>query len=206
MKSNILHRLLVEDDGSGLAEYALIVPLFLALTLGVIEYSIIYYHWIMAEKATYHAVRLAVVRPPICAGLPTTNTRFDPSGTNRFGTTCLQAGGPSICASPADLTCVGNLANPTFQEIFADISPMLPAGTPANSVSIRYESADLGFLGGPYVPVISVELSNVQVDYLTPFANLLVVYGAQVVNFGTLTLPPVRATMSAEDLAMGPGA
>jgi len=206
MKSNVLHRFLIEDDGAGLAEFALIIPLFLALTLGVIEYSVIYYQWIIAEKATLHAVRLAAVRPPICAGVPISNTRLDPAGTDRFGTKCSLGGGASICASPADVTCTGNLANPTFAEIFADISPLLPTGTPASSVSIRYESADIGFLGGPYIPVISVELSNIEVSYLTPFANLLIVYGAQVVNFGTIALPPMRATMSSEDLAMGPGA
>jgi Flp pilus assembly protein TadG len=206
MKMTKLHKFIRDERGAGLAEYALIIPLFLALLLVVIEFSFLYYQWVMAEKATHYAVRLAAVRPTICPGLPTTNTRANPGGTERFGEICKPAGGPSICVSPPTVSCTGNTGNATFNEIFTDISPMLPPGTPANAITIRYESADLGFLGGPYVPVVSVELTNVQMNYITPFANLLTVYGAAVQNYGSITLPPMRATLTGEDLAMGPGA
>ena len=188
-----------DQQGGSLVEYAFAIPMALALLLAVFDFGHIYLRWILAEKATHHAARIAAVRPPICPGVPAINDRADPNGTDRFGTPC--AGG--VCASPGTIACDGAPGDPTVDELFADIAPMLPGNpTPAN-LRFTYDFSGIGFLGGPYVPMVAVELQNLTVPYVTPFAQLFRLYGAAGPAFGPLTMPPMRATMPGEDLNQG---
>jgi hypothetical protein len=196
----LIRRLLRDQRGGSLVEYAFAIPMALALLLAVFDFGHIYLRWILAEKATHHAARIAAVRPPICPGVPEINERADPNGAERFGAPC--AGG--ICVNPGAIACDGAGGDPTVDELFADIAPMLPGNpTPAN-LRFTYDFSGIGFLGGPYVPQVSVELQNLTVPYLTPFAQLFRLYGAGGGAFGPLTMPPMRASMPGEDLNQGP--
>jgi len=196
----LIRRFLHDQKGGSLVEYAFAIPMVIAILLAVIDFGHIYLRWILAEKATHHAARIVAVRPPVCPGVPEINERADPNGTERFGTSC--AGG--ICTNPGTIACDGAGGDPTVDELFADIAPMLPgAPTPANLL-FTYDFSGIGFLGGPYVPQVSVELQNLNVAYLTPFGELFRLYGAGGGAFGPLTLPPMRASMPGEDLNQGP--
>jgi Flp pilus assembly protein TadG len=186
-----------DERGSVLTEYAFVIPLFLALLFAVIDFGRIFMVWVLAEKATHHAVRVAAVRPAVCAGVPDLNARAA-GNTDRFGTSCAALSAP--CTSPGPFTCPGNAGNATFAEIFADVAPLLPSGAAPANFSFTYQTTGLGFLGGPYIPTVTVELTGLTINYLTPFAQLLRVYGATGGIFGPLTLPPMRATMPGEDL------
>jgi hypothetical protein len=84
------------------------------------------------------------------------------------------------------------------------IQPLLPNGaTPAN-LQFRYESTGLGFLGGPYVPMTSVSLQNLQHQFILPIGQLFAPWGGAG-GSGAVPLGPLTAAMPGEDLNVGTG-
>jgi hypothetical protein len=63
----------------------------------------------------------------------------------------------------------------------------------------------MGFLGGPYVPVVTVEMEDVTFDFVTPLAGLATIAGATGGSSigSTLTLPSMSVSLPGEDLAQG---
>ncbi len=199
-------RFRTDECGVTLVELAILLPVFLLLFFGLIDFGRMGAEYVMANKAMYQAARIAAVRPPACAGVPNTNTRGAvPVGTipPRFGTLC--SAGATVCASPAPAICAGNIANPTALEIWTTISPLLPnSSTPAN-MQFRYDyDQNLGFLGGPYVPVVTVQLQNLNFQFVTPLAGLANLAGATGSTLpNTVTFPAMSTSLPAEDLAQG---
>jgi Flp pilus assembly protein TadG len=192
------------DEGSVLAEFALVLPLFLVLLMAVIDFGQIYLRWILAEKATALAARFAVVRPPVCPGVPTFNDRT--AGipkTSPFGTTCT-ASFFDLCEDPGTVSCTGaDAVGTTFNDLFDAVGGLLPSTIGPDNINFTYSFANLGFLGGPYVPLVSVELvGDVEVPFITPLGPLF-----QAISGGggldNPALPPMRATLPAEDLLEG---
>lgn len=198
-----------KQDGTALVELGIVMPLFLLIFFGLIDFGRFGAEHTMAEKATSLAARIAVVRPPACAGVPTINARGPvANGTTppRFGTKCNA--GANVCAAPATVTCAGNPGDPTVSEIWSAISGLLPkSATPAN-LSFSY-SADgqLGFLGGPYVPIVTVELQNLNFQFATPLSGLAAMAGGggSGVPGSTLPFPAMSVSLPAEDLNNGIG-
>ena len=192
-----------DETGAVLVEFAVVLPLFLILLFTVIDFGQIYFRWILAEKATHIAARLAVVRPPICAGVPTFNDRTP--GLPKvlpFGTSCGAAAG--LCADPGPVTCTGDAAvGEGFDDIIGAVGGFLPAAVEPANIRMTYSFADLGFLGGPYVPLVTVELvGDVDVPFITPLGRLLqAFYGGN--GLDDPTMPSMRATLPAEDLIEG---
>lgn len=187
-----------------LVEFALVLPLFLVLLMAVIDFGQIYLRWILAEKATALAARFAVVRPPVCPGVPTFNDRTPGiPRTSPFGTACT-ASFFDLCDDPGTITCTGgNAVGDTFDDLFDAVDGLLPATIAPENIRFTYSFANLGFLGGPYVPLVSVELvGDVDVPFITPLGPLLqAFYGGG--GLDDPTLPPMRATLPAEDLLEG---
>lgn len=168
------------EQGATLVEFALVVPLFLMLAFGVIDFGRLGFSYVMAQKATERAVREAVVRSPVCAGLPQTNARGATSellSTYRFGTSCQSD--PQLCNDPGTFMCTAAEGSATGTEIFAQIEALLPTNaTPANLQFTYAFDSNLGFLGGPYTPLVTVELRDLDFEFVTPIgalANLLMV-------------------------------
>jgi hypothetical protein len=195
-------RVLVRDERGGpLAEFALVIGLLFVVGIFIFEITRFSMRAAMAEYATQLAVRIAAVRPPICAGVPEFNERATGS-TARFGTMCSDPSAP--CATVATQTCAGTAGNAVVDEIFGTIQPLLPLGaTPAN-LQFTYEPTGLGFLGGPYVPMTSVSLQNLQHDFILPLGQLFAPWGGAG-GAGTVALGPLTATMPGEDLNVGTG-
>lgn len=197
------------EDGAMLVEYVFALMFFLLLLFAVIDFARLSFHNVAANRAMHVAARVAAVRPPACAGVPTVNTR-GPLAQNevapRFGTRCNA--GSNICSNPGVVTCAGSVGNATSAEIWALVSGTLPNGsTPANlKYSYSYDS-DLGFLGGPFTPLVTVELQNVTFQFVSPLAALVTLAGgAANANPGsTISLASMSVTMPGEDLAQGGG-
>jgi hypothetical protein len=177
------------------------------LLFGLIDFGRMGAEYMMAEKAMQRAVRIAVVRPPACAGVPQSHTRGAvPNGTAPppFGTKC--SAGASICANPGVITCSGNANDPTTSEIWSQISAMMPASaTPANlQFSYGFDSS-LGFLGGPYTPVVTVEIQNLNFQFATPLSALAAFAGdtSGATPGATLPFPGMSVSLPGEDLAAG---
>jgi Flp pilus assembly protein TadG len=197
-----LLRVLARDDHGGpLAEFALVIGLLFVVAILVFEMSRFFMQAAMAEYATHLAARIAAVRPPVCPGLPDFNERATGS-TARFGTMCSDASAP--CVNPGTQTCTGAAGNAVVDEVFATIQPLLPNNaTPAN-LQFQYESTGLGFLGGPYVPMTSVSLQNLQHEFILPLGQLFAPWGGAG-GSGAVALSPLTAAMPGEDLNVGTG-
>ena len=191
------------ESGSILVEFAVVLPLFLILLFTVIDFGQIYFRWILAEKATHLAARLAVVRPPICAGVPTFNDRaFGVPQVLPFGTSC--AASPGLCADPGAFTCTGDVAvGDAFDDIIGVVGGFLPSSVEPANIRVTYSFADLGFLGGPYVPLVTVDLvGEIEVPFITPLGPLLQAFGNGN-GLDNPSMPSMRATLPAEDLTEG---
>lgn len=201
----MLHSFGKSEDGSVLTEFAVTLPLFLIMLFAVIDFGQIYLHWILAEKATHLAARLAVVRPPVCDGVPVRNRRAAGAPRNvAFGTGCTEI--PGLCADPGTIECTGSDAlGDTFDEIINVIGPLLPSDAGPDDIRFSYSFANLGFLGGPYVPLVTVELGEgVEVPFVTPLGLLLqVFYGGSGDGLASPSMPSMRATLPGEDLNVG---
>ena len=198
---NRLRVLVCDERGGPLAEFALVIGLLFVVGIFIFEITRFSMRAAMAEYATHLAVRIAAVRPPICPGVPDFNERAVGS-TARFGTMCSDPSAP--CAAVATQSCAGAVGNAVVDEIFGTIQPLLPVGaTPAN-LQFQYEPTGLGFLGGPYVPMTSVSLQNLQHDFILPLGQLFAPWGGAG-GSGTVALEPLTAAMPGEDLNVGTG-
>lgn len=201
-----LRRFRQEQDGATLVELAIVIPLFLFLFMGLIDFGRMAFHYVVAERAMNVAARVAVVRPPACPGVPEIHRR-DPSASGTlpaFGTSCRA--GPDICLDAGTVTCDGSAANATANEIWALVRGAMPPGAAISALSFSYSyDSNLGFLGGPYVPVVTVELQNQTFEFVSPLGRLAALAGAS----GTSTLgasvpfPPMSVSLPGEDLALG---
>jgi Flp pilus assembly protein TadG len=199
-------RFAADPSGTTLVEFAVVLPIFLLLLFGLIEFGRMGFEYVMANKGVQMATRLAVTRPPACAGVPTFNARGPVlTGTvpPSFGTNCRA--GTDICASPAAVTCAGDLSNATVAEIWSTISPLMPTDAAASNLRFTYTyTPELGFLGGPYVPMVTVEIQNLNFRFITPLGALAAVAGQPDNSLpGTLPFPDLGTTLPAEDLNLG---
>lgn len=202
-----LDHFIKDESGTTLVELAVVLPVFLLVFLGLIDFGRLGQEYVMAEKAMQLAVRTAVVRPAACPGVPNVNLRGAvPVNTipPRFGTMC--AAGATVCVNPGTISCAGNLTNATVAEIWAGVSPILPIhATPANLQFTYAFDSNLGFLGGPYVPIVTVEITNLGFNFVTPLGALAGMTGANTAAMpaSTIPFPAMSVSLPAEDLSLG---
>ncbi|MDA8587118.1 pilus assembly protein [Rhodobacteraceae bacterium] len=216
-----------DEAGTTMVEFAICISLFLLIFFAVLDFGRLAYNWVMAEKAMQRAVRIAAVRTPMCPGVPRTNLRADVSdGSFPTGTICRQVAGLCFAENPAPCTLLdASNGSPSAvqaaSEIWQTIRPLLPDNATNANVLIRYEfDPQLGFLGGPYTPMITAELvgntgsngnfSNFEFTFVTPLSALAASAGASDTNDipadgASIPFPGISASMPAEDLNLGGG-
>lgn len=204
----ILRRFRRDEAGTTVVELAIVVPLLLLLLFALIDYGRLFWIESMAQKAISIAARTAAVRPPVCAGVPKTITAVqttpgDPAP--KFGTICRANG---VCASGGEQTCALDVSTATGQEIWNRIEALMPPGsTPAN-VRMRYTfDGRIGFLGGPYSPIVTAELVNLNFNFVLPLGGLAALASSdasqQSALANTIALPNMSVSLPGEDLASG---
>lgn len=194
-----------DETGATLVEFAMVMPVFLLLFFGLIDFSRVGFSYVMAGKATERAVRQAVVRAPLCVGVPETNLRGsngDPS--LRFGNSCNIAS--DLCQFTATVSCSLDITTPGGADIWAEVASMMPSNAAPENLQVSYQyDSDLGFLGGPYTPIVTVEIQNLNFEFVTPLGALVTLAGVS----GTQTLgddyafPSMSASLPAEALFDG---
>ncbi len=192
-----------EQAGGVLVEFAIVVSLFLFLFAALLDFGRLSYSGVTAQNASQLAARIAAVRPPACAGLPLTHQRGTSTLNLRFGTSCSAASG--VCASVPTITCVGNAANPTAAEIWGRVNPLLPVGTTIDALQFTYTfDPNIGFLGGPYSPMLTVDLALDDFQFVSPLAALANAAGATNSAIGSVAnYSSFSVSLPAEDLATG---
>lgn len=194
-----------DESGTTLTELAVALGCFLFIFFSLIDFGRLGYHYVTAEKAMHLATRIAVVRPPACTGVPQVNARGPlTSPAPRFGSSC--AGASGTCANPGTVSCPGSASNATAAEIWDVVGAAMPQGTTIANLHFSYAfDENLGFLGGPYVPMVTVELRNTQFAFVSPLGQLAQVAGATNSSGlgATINLPSFSVSMPGEDLALG---
>jgi Flp pilus assembly protein TadG len=189
-----------EEGGAVMVEFAIVCGLFFLVFFQVFDFGLFASNTLMAEKASQLAGRIAVVRPPACAGVP---DRHAAGGLQaRYGTSCSWATG--VCAAQAPVTCNGSAANPTASEIWARISPTLPPGTTIDDLTFTYTfDPNLGYLGGPYTPMVTVELTLPVFQFISPISELARnAAGGVGSGFSAPKYKVFSITLPGEDLAL----
>lgn len=196
-----------DQDGATLVEFALVLTLFLLIFFGLIDFGRLAFHYVTTERAMQVAARVAAVRPPACATVPEFHARptsLPPGPAPDYGTSCNA--GPSVCINPGTITCAGASANTTAAEIWALVRGTLPKSATIANLSFSYSyDSNLGFLGGPYVPVVTVELQSLNFDFISPLGVLVGLTGgtADASLGASITFPSMSVSLPAEDLSAG---
>lgn len=208
-------RFLREDKGGPMVEFALVIALVLLLFFAILDFGRVGYVFVTAQKAVQNAARLAVVSPPACAGVPTEHVFRDANVVDEFGTQCSAASKP--CKVEAEIACLGS--NATATAIHGAVAALLPPGYGADSLRYAFTYDErLGFLGGPYTPIVSVDLvepdsvpdpmdletaQGVSIQLVSPLGRLLQLVGGGgpgPFDNGNFRLPVISVSMPGEDL------
>lgn len=193
-----------DEDGSTLVEFGIVIGIFLFLLFGLIDFARLGFSNVMAEKATEMAVRMAVVRPAVCDDVPAVTQRgligvLSVDLPN--GTACTARDG--LCVNAGTQSCTGSMNNAVAAEIWAQIRPLMSGNaTPANlRFSYDYD-ANLNRVGASYSPIVTVEIADLQFDFISPLGALAKLSGAQnAEGLGASYLfPSMSASLPAEDL------
>lgn len=198
---NAFLALLRDRGGASAAEFALLLPLLMILTLGTIDAGRYMWEVNEAKKATQYGARWAIVTDPIEGALITENfvdktvggvtlTQGDNIPASALGTiTCDNV---SCSCTGACLATASAYNGPAFNALVQRMQLMDPRITPAQ-VRVSYSGSGLGFAGdpnGPDVsPIVTVSLSG---KSFTPVTTFLL---------ATVTMPDFRTSLTAEDLS-----
>ncbi|MGO4914751.1 TadE/TadG family type IV pilus assembly protein [Pseudogemmobacter sp. W21_MBD1_M6] len=192
------------ERGGVMVEFAIVCAVFFLLLFALLDFGRLAFSNVLAEKSASIAARIAAVRPPACAGVPVRYTRGTADPQPRFGTSCRAF--PGTCATVATVTCAGAATNATATEIWARIASSLPAGSAIGNMQFSYSfDANLGFLGGPYTPMVTVDLHLPDFEFVSPLGGLAGAAGAaDTAGMGAdIIRPTFSVSMPAEDLAAG---
>jgi Flp pilus assembly pilin Flp len=202
----MLRRFRRDEDGASLVEFSLVVLLFLFLLFAIIDFGRLANAWVGANKATQIAARIATVRPAVCPGVPQVNTRPASNAADvTFGTLCRF--GANTCRNPGEFSCPGVATSETAAEIYEAVRPLLPPGTQIGNLRFRYSyDQNLGFLGGPYVPMVTVELEGIDFVFVSQLGRFIQFLTGNNSNLGSdIAIPGMSVSLPGEDLALGTG-
>ena len=190
-----------DDSGASLVEFSLVIALVLVLFFAILDFGRIGYAFVAGQKAVQNAARLAVVSPPVCTGVPTEHVLKNTTTVEEFGTQCSAATLP--CKVEPAFTCVGS--GTTATAIHAAVQALLPPGVGVGGLTYSYTyDPRLGFLGGPYTPMVTVEMPSASLPMISPLGPLLQLVGgaagSQLFASGQFTLPPISVSMPGESL------
>lgn len=195
-----------DESGTTLVEFAIVFVIFLVVMFGLVDFGRMAYRFVVADKAMQIASRVATVRPAACSGVPETYSRGTSAATPpyRFGTSCRADTG--ICSNPGPITCTGDATNATAVEVWNRIQPLMPTSAGIENLRFRYDyDANLGFLGGPYTPIVTVEIEDLDFEFIHPLGSLIALTGASATFADGLTIPfpTMSVSLPGEDLAQG---
>jgi Flp pilus assembly protein TadG len=200
-------KMLRDIRGSVFVESALVIPIFLALSLGTIDATYMFYQWALANKAAYVGARAAVVSNPVASAI--TNLTY--STNQNFGQYCF---GTSNCPTVSTVCASGSCTNggnynaaafnrilTAMQGIFCPGGPAANCGLQAQNVTISYQSNGSGIAGQTYdgnTNDFSIPM-NVTVS-ITGMTTKLFFIGTLVPLPATPAIPTFSTTMQSESL------
>lgn len=204
--SRSIPRFCSDDRGAALLEFTIVIGVLITTTLGVVEFSYLFYQWNAASKAVQVGARLVAVSDPIDStllditgmeggllpGVPITPEPY-------FDRECSGATGTCTNGGTYDATAMATLINglrnvgpdpdpnglPGMQAIFPRIN--------ASNVVVHYIHAGLGYAGRPggMIPTITVKLVGLNFEFI---------FLGGLLGFSDIAIPPMTTTITGEDL------
>lgn len=181
-------------SGAALAEFALILPLLVLFTFGIVEFSYMMWQRQQAEQAVAEALRFATTRSLLVA------SSFNDCGPTSTVTVTEAAGTSCSAITDADKntwneTCTtssNNVCNSaTLNEMVAVMQQFRPEIT-ASNLQVDLYGAGLGFVGfGKPVPIVKVSLVNMPYDWIAV---------GDILGFNNFIFNTVSASAPAEDI------
>ncbi len=138
------------ESGEAVLTFAILLPVLLALSLGILEFSLVMLDYNRASEATRRAARIAAMQTPI----------GNLSGVETGDVVCMSAGGNTSCSGGAVE------APATFDSIVSVMQAALPTIQPEN-VQVVYKNSGIGSIeSGGLKPLVSVNLVNFQRPFM----------------------------------------
>ena len=143
-----LRRIAGDERGDAILSIGILLPLLVALTFGILEFSLVMFDFHRAGEAVRRATRMAAIATAIT----------DVGG--------LEAGTPIACtATGGTVSCGGGgtVDQAVFDAILASMQEVLPA-IGADNVEIEYSHSGIGDATTPggIMPLVSVRLIGVE--------------------------------------------
>lgn len=182
-----LRRLAKDLAGATLVEMALVLPMLLVLTFGLVEFGVALWQYNSAEKATADAARYVATHGPLVAGLNDCIVATDAAA----GTSCSEVGANGAPAgSWTGDSCAAPCQAAVMAEVVQRVQALAPFVEPQN-VEVELRGSNFGYVGrGAPVPMITVRLVDLQYDFVA-IDDLL--------GFGAVDMPGFDATSVGED-------
>jgi len=125
-------------------EMAIVLPLFLALVFGILEFGVAVFTWSLVVEATRSGARYAIVNNEECAGV---------TGENGM-----------VCPGAGSISCQVSSGSP----LLAEMRKFRPSLVEEN-VFVTYECSDAGFAERPRpVLKVTVETRNIEYAFILP--------------------------------------
>jgi hypothetical protein len=192
----ILNAIARNESGATLAEFALVLPVFLLLIFGAIEGGMLMWQFQQGEIAAKRAVRIAVTRQLM---VPNAMGDCGPSAspaTTPAGTFCAQVPDTSVWATCKGDGSGGSVCGPGIARVAEEISRFYPA-VKKEDISIQLSGGNLGFMGlGHPTPIVTVTFDKVNYEFI--------VLGG-LGGLADFAMPKMTASAPAEDVWNGPG-
>jgi hypothetical protein len=208
-----------DQAGNVLLETTIMLVIMTVFVLGAVDFLNAFYQWNAATKAAEMGARIAATWSPVAVGLNKLCTSASPcSGYNTgdampyFKVDCNANGNPG-CSCTGACTGIAGFSQSALNAIvygrgnaacvaaptdpyYVGMCNMFPRIRPAN-VHVVYEQTGLGFAGRVTpVPTITVSLQNLQFQFY-----FLGVPLGKFLGSGSINMPPVTTTITAEDIS-----
>lgn len=223
-RDGLASRFIKDTSGASFLEFTLVLPLFLVITFGIVDASLLMFSWADAQRITQFGARLAATSNPAAANIDVAVEGLTASVAT--GTPCINGSGVVSCKVGKQYSCIATDAttggtctapdgtttsfdNTNFSFIFDQIKfKMYSKDLDRRQIRITYIPLNSGFVGRPKTPmnvVVSIRCMK-QPLIIGGLVGLNFPSGWGSENCGGLTDPggwPLKAstTLPSEDLA-----
>ncbi len=149
-----LVRLIRQEEGAFLTEFALVFPMLIFMSIGLLEFSLLAYDYQRATEATRRAVRFAII------------------GNDVANTANLLLGNVIQCTSSGGVvSCTGGSPSEFADARFAEMLDSMQVAYPLileEHLRITYESTDVGDAdeAGGIIPLVTIEVLFLKHEFM----------------------------------------
>lgn len=186
-----------DNEGATLVEFSIVSVLLFLITFSFVEFGYVFYQFNNAQKATQLGARVAATRAMISGVEDCWVSTSLPAGTDCASVD--NSGAPSIVCSGSSS---GSCDAASVAIIVQEMKKAYPSLDAAN-IQITLSPTNLGYVGrGKPVPAITVEVNNIQYDYVV-IGGLLSALDSQSSFTSSVGITSAQTTLIGEDIGEG---